>query len=841
MNVKITIDGKPLVVDSSQTILQAARQNQIYIPTLCDYPSLIPHGSCRLCIVEMKGSFKTPAACTTPVEEGMSIRTNTPQLRYLRSEILKMMLSEHPLSCLLCTEKENCQECMITTRKSGVVTGCNTCPKNGACELQELVESIGIIGFNYPVRYRGIKVERSDPFFDRDYNLCIHCARCLRVCENIHLTGTLAYIHKGPDTVVGTAFDRNHIEAGCSFCGACVEVCPTGALTEKTRKWEGLPDDETLTTCPLCSIGCQMWVLSKNSKTIGSMSAQLPGDGHLCVKGRFGVPELVNHPSRLKHPQVYQGGRYLNVDWDKAIGLVAEKLSACLPGQFGMLVSANSSNEDLYVAQKFTRTVIGSNNITTSARGYYGDGFGLIPGLLKHTVTLAEIENADTVLCLGLETRYAQSVIEARLVHLRKGGGRFLSLHPYPHNLASHADLWLRPSLQDEATLLEWLANAMQEGESLPEPPVSIQEKELALWRKASNWLAAPGKLVIIVGQRYLRHPENWRILAAVADLAERSGSKLIFTLPQNNFTGALMMGAYQELLPGGVTSRSSEQFDKLRRIWNKSIPQHDPAREEPFDPFRQPMRLLYLIGDSLPAPRSPNEFVIYHNIYPPATGCQPGLVLPGAAFTEMDGSYLNHQGRLLTSRSATPPPGEAMPAWQVLCRLAKYFGASGFDFQDVAEIQNEIANFVEGFEVNSKVELSPLSGLELVPTSQKTTQQQPTPPDPNPQAWPFSLDCRLSEHVYQGFSLNTWVAGMNWLYPEDRLVIHPADATRLEINPGDPVQVTTPNFRRVWSAQLDEQQAPGTLSVALTHAEALELAITRAQIKNATLQSDGV
>jgi len=230
--VSISIDNRPIKVVRGTTILEAARQNDIYIPTLCAHKDLAPYGGCRMCIVEVEKMRGFPTSCTTPVEDGMMIRTHTAQLQSIRTEILRLILSEHPSSGLICEEAEECKQYMATIRKTGVITGCRWCPNDGRCELQEVVEWLGVKEIGYPVYYRNLRVEKEDPFYDRDYNLCILCGRCIRVCHEVRAANTLAFKQRGNKTVIGPAFSRTHLESGCEFCGACVEVCPTGALSE---------------------------------------------------------------------------------------------------------------------------------------------------------------------------------------------------------------------------------------------------------------------------------------------------------------------------------------------------------------------------------------------------------------------------------------------------------------------------------------------------------------------------------------------------------------------------------------------------------------------------------
>jgi len=218
INRSAKIDGKTIKIRPGSTVLDAARQSDIYIPTLCYLENLTPYGGCRLCVVDIKNMKGFPTACTTPIEPGMEIRTKTPELQKLRSEILEFTLSEHPYTCLVCKDKMECTDFMSTTRKAGTITGCNFCTSNGDCELQELVDYLDLKDVKYPISYRGIPPEKNNPFYDLDYNLCILCGRCVRICNEERNSNVLAFVERGNTTIVGTAFDESQKDAGCEFC-----------------------------------------------------------------------------------------------------------------------------------------------------------------------------------------------------------------------------------------------------------------------------------------------------------------------------------------------------------------------------------------------------------------------------------------------------------------------------------------------------------------------------------------------------------------------------------------------------------------------------------------------
>ncbi|MBN1176946.1 MAG: FAD-dependent oxidoreductase [Dehalococcoidales bacterium] len=253
--IKLTIDGIEVEVEKGATVLQAAQSAGIYIPTLCYHPNLQPYGGCRLCIVEIENMRGLPTSCTTPATDGMVVTTSNEKIQELRRSFMQLILTEHPNACLTCHRRERCGPYDICLRNVAVTERCVSCPNNGQCELQFLVDYIGLREVELPYRYKELPVDYTrEPLIKRDYNLCILCGRCVQICADVRGIGAISFINRGFETVVGTAFDRPLQDSGCRFCGACVEVCPTGALMDLGSEY--LPEEEQESVAVPCKYAC---------------------------------------------------------------------------------------------------------------------------------------------------------------------------------------------------------------------------------------------------------------------------------------------------------------------------------------------------------------------------------------------------------------------------------------------------------------------------------------------------------------------------------------------------------------------------------------------------------
>lgn len=408
--VSVTIDGRKVTVPEGTNILDAAEQAGVHIPNLCYLKGMKGIGACRLCFVEIEGMKAPMTACTTRVKEGMKITTSTEQIEALRRYVIDLILSMHPNDCM-------------------------TCPKTGVCELQKYAYEMDIKDSSFTRKEFGFGVDDKNPFIRRSPDYCILCLRCVRTCKEQD-TGVLDVYGRGVGSKVTTAQDRPLQEAGCTFCGSCVDVCPVYAIAEmdlgkKGREWQFITRSSV---CLSCGAACETSV-STNEVLIGKVRSG--GDRgsatyYLCAIGRFGY-DAVNADKRIQSPMKKEGGNFRSITWKEAL----EEMGSRLKNGAGVLVSGNLTCEDYLTLKDFSEK---AGLKVASTVELYGDA----PSLVGPE---ADIDGADLIVVAGLKASQwtrTLAAVDAAVRRMSKRGAKVIVVSPEDTGLEEKAAVSLK-------------------------------------------------------------------------------------------------------------------------------------------------------------------------------------------------------------------------------------------------------------------------------------------------------------------------------------------------------------------------------------------------------------
>ena len=739
-DITISIDGVEVATQPGKMVLEAAIDAGIYVPYLCYHPGMKPYAACRMCVVEVEGQRGYPAACTLPVADGMVVHNQIPAVDQLRRSVMEMLIAEHPNGCLTCHRIDICGPSDVCLRHVSVNDRCVTCPKNERCELKDTVRYLGM-NLESPLgyKYRNIPLEVADPFYDRDYNLCIVCGRCVRACEELRGDDAIGFTERSGQALVGTSFGTSLLESGCEFCGAFIDVCPVGALVERDHKWEKARRVER-SICPHCPVGCQLNLEFNDKEELIRAVPEInspANQGQACFKGKFGL-EFVNDANRLTAPLIRRGDVLVEATWDEALDFVAERLSQVKGEEFALLTSPTSTNEEHYLAQKFARAVMGSNNVdhTSNTEPELVLGLEASLGFAAATNPIWDLEKAGCVLAFNANVTEEQNVVAVPIKRAARKSTKLVVIDSREVELTRYAHLWLRPAPGTELTLLAGLLRSIVDQgleneawleENCESPATlrySLRSREMdEIVREtqvsaediaeAARLFAQAAEGAVVYGLDNVPASQARGCVLSLVNLAlltgnvGRAGTGLYPLRRGANDQGAWDMGCLPDRLPGYRRVSDSADREAFEESWGAPVPEapglHISQMVEAA--LSGTLKAAVVIGDSpnftngrlgdaLPAFAGLDLLVVHDTFLTPLAE-RADVVLPRQTFVEKDGTYTNMERRVQRIKPAAKGDSGACGEGWLLSQLAQRIKPDLFPMQTPSETMQEIAKLV--------------------------------------------------------------------------------------------------------------------------------------------------
>lgn len=722
--ISVRVDGVDVSLPESGTVLDAARAAGRHVPTLCHSDRLAPHGACRTCLVEQSDG-RVVASCHTPAAQGQSYTTSSERLTRLRKNIVELIVSDHPLECL-------------------------TCSANGRCDLQTLAGEVGLRESRYESpRVHTPPRDDSHPFVKLDMAKCIGCGKCVRACDETQASFILGMSGRGYDVKVIAGNDTGFEEADCASCGQCVLECPVAALEEPGTRLHGIPDATVTTTCGYCAVGCTLDVHTKDGAVV-NIEPNADGSanrGHACVKGRF-AHQYTRSRDRLRSPLIKgDDGEFREASWDEALDLIAGKFAHVRdthgPMAFSAISSSRCTNEENFAMQKFARVVMRTNSVDNCSRVCHSPSAYALRNALgtgAGTNSFQCVEMSDLLMIVGANPTEAHPVFGARIKRAALAGAKLIVLDPRNIELAGLADvhLPLRPGsnvavinamqhvlVREGLVDAEFIAEHAEGYEELsaelaeytPEWASTISGVDPDAIRAAARMYGAADCAQILwgLGVTEAGHGSNAAFglinMAVLTGNMGREGAGASPIRGQNNVQGASDVGALPHVVSDYRPIHDPTTRVEHAETWGIELPKIEGLRiPDMFDAAHAGhLKAMHIMAEDV-AQSDPHvahvvgalerlDFLVVQEIFMTPTAELADVVLPGAAFLEKDGSFVNSDRRIQRVRKATEPPAEALADGDIINAVARRMGHDlGFDNGpgtgiDASRIMDEIAS----------------------------------------------------------------------------------------------------------------------------------------------------
>jgi formate dehydrogenase major subunit len=864
--VTLEIDGEMVTVAAGTSLMRAAVDAGIQVPKLCATDSLEPFGSCRLCLVEIEGRKGFPASCTTPAENGMKVRTQTPKLQDLRKGVMELYISDHPLDCL-------------------------TCSANGNCELQDMAGVTGLREVRYGLdgaNHLKSTKDESNPYFTYDASKCIVCNRCVRACEETQGTFALTISGRGFESRVSPGQDQPFMDSECVSCGACVEACPTATLQEKTVIMLGQPEHSKITTCAYCGVGCAFKAEMKGNEVVRMVPWKdgKANEGHACIKGRFAWG-YATHKDRMTEPMIRKSihDPWQVVSWDEAINYAASEFRRIQAkhgkDSIGGITSSRCTNEETYLVQKLVRAAFGNNNVDTCARVCHsptGYGLGQTYGTSAGTQTFKSVEKADVILVIGANPSAAHPVFASRMKKRLREGARLIVIDPRQIDLvdAPHikADYHLQLKPGTNVAVITSLAHVVVTEGLLAEAYIAerCDDKSFQQWREfvarpenspeafeevtgvpaetaraAARLYATGGNAAIYYGLGVTEHAQGSTMVMGIANLAMATGNvgrEGVGVNPlrgQNNVQGACDMGSFPHELPGYRHISDTTVRSQFEAAWGVTL-NPEPGLRIPnmFDAAQAGSFMgLYCEGEDI-VQSDPNtqhvtaslmamECIVVQDLFLNETAKYAHVFLPGSSFLEKDGTFTNAERRISRVRKVMPAKA-GLADWEITVKLSNALGYP-MHYAHPRDIMAEIASLTPSFQGVTYAKIEKHGSVQW-PCNEDTAElgteimhvdkfvrgkgrfiitQYVATDEKVTRKLPLILTTGRILSQYNVGAQTRRTENSQW-HSEDRLEIHPHDAEERGIKQDDWVGIESRAGQTVLRAVVTERMQPGVV-----------------------------